>query len=175
MTLVRWLRECPCPVRQVLIPGVPVLIVSSVLASCNHEPKVTEVPYPYAEPGTIFFLEQADGANGDDAEHVGDLYLDDGCLRVGFDIAPPYRDPVIVWPEGFGLRVDGEIVQILNKDEKVEVSVGERVALGGSGTESRNDRIGKCSGPFWYAGWEVRTGSGVPPMFRDFELTPTPG
>jgi hypothetical protein len=136
--------------------AVPLLLI----VACAHEPNVTEIEYPGTEGGRIYFLTQTDGANEDNAELVGDLYVVDGCLQIG-DPAPAGQRWTIVWPEGFGIAVDGDAVMIIDADQRVVTRVGERTMLGGSGAE-KDERQGGCEGPFWYAGPDVYAGDAIP-------------
>ena len=57
----------------------------------------------------------------------GDLVLEDGCLRVD---SIHGTDPLLIWPKGFELTVDGRDIRISN-DSGVSLSVGQEVRIGG--------------------------------------------
>ncbi len=85
----------------------------------------------------------------------GELALVNGCLRVDNDLP--------VWPHGFSISTDSEVIQIIDNTGKLIAHVGDKVRLGGGeipgefvanySTELPSDR---CSGPYWIVG-EVLT------------------
>lgn len=62
---------------------------------------------------------------------IGQLILTDGCIRV----QPDYDGPPVmpVWPHGFGLHVQGDVVEVVNAAGEVVARVGEQVYMGGGG------------------------------------------
>ena len=87
----------------------------------------------------------------------GELVLVNGCLRV--------ENYLLVWPHGFSISTDSEVIQIIDNTGKPIARAGDQVKLSGGGgempskiianysTELPNDR---CSGPYWIVG-EVLT------------------
>ncbi|MFZ3383496.1 MAG: hypothetical protein WA144_06185 [Candidatus Methanoperedens sp.] len=83
----------------------------------------------------------------------GKLALQNGCLRVD--------NYLLVWPHGFSINTDGEIIQIIDDTNKTIAHVGDKVKLGGGGGEMSNEHIAgysaelpsdRCSGPYWIVG-----------------------
>ena len=85
----------------------------------------------------------------------GQLVLVNGCLRVD--------NYLLVWPHGFSISTDGEVIQIIDNTGKPIVRVGDQVKLGGG--ERPSEFVAqysaalpsnRCSGPYWIVG-EVLT------------------
>lgn len=90
-----------------------------------------------------------------DALLVGELVLEDGCLRV--------CDYLLVWPHGFSLSTEDGIIQIIDDNGQPIMRVGDKIKLGGG--EMLSEHIAnysvrlpsdRCSGPYWIVG-EVLT------------------
>ncbi len=88
-----------------------------------------------------------------------DVTLVNGCLRVD--------NYLLVWPYGFSISTDGEVIQIIDNTGKPIAHVGDKVKLGGGGGEMPSEIVAKysaefpsdrCSGPYWIVG-EVLTNS----------------
>ena len=96
-----------------------------------------------------------------EAELVGELVLQDGCLRI--KSCPCVDSYTPVWPPEFNISLeDGGIVVVDGKGVIVG-RVGEEIYMGG-GTGSENALPGcvketvaeKCGGPYWIVGEGVR-------------------
>ncbi len=87
----------------------------------------------------------------------GELVIVNGCFYVD--------KYLLVWPHGFSINTDGEVIQIINDTDKTIARVGDKIKLGGGGGEMTNEHIAqysaelpsdRCSGPYWIVG-EVLT------------------
>jgi hypothetical protein len=102
-----------------------------------------------------------------EAELVGTLYLDDGCLRVrtlsGQELLP-------IWPPEFTLRAEGERLLVIDGEGNVAAHAGEEVYMAGGyvsvGDEYVLTQIPQaCRGAYFVIGCEVR-----PSLRQDAEL-----
>ena len=90
-----------------------------------------------------------------EALHVGELVLENGCLRsraVGGD------SRLLIWPPRFKLTVDGGDIRV-SDDSGVSLSVGEKIGFGGSEVPlARIEAMleqpvpNDCPGPYWVIG-----------------------
>lgn len=80
----------------------------------------------------------------------GELVIVNGCFYVD--------NYLLVWPHGFSINTDGEVIQIIDDADKAIARVGDKVKLGGGGGEMSNEHIAqysaelpsdRCSGPYW--------------------------
>jgi hypothetical protein len=90
---------------------------------------------------------------------TGELVIEDGCLRVD--------DDVLVWPNGFSLSIEGEVIQVIDGTgqpiarvgDKVEVSGGEvgTSELPGGYLSELSAQLPSdcCPGPYWIVGEEI--------------------
>ncbi len=108
---------------------------------------------------------------------AGKLVLDEGCLRL--EVPPdaygqirvekpsgadePRRMGLLVWPSGFGSRVEGGRVSIVDADSRIFARVGDHVRLTHATIyyKEASERgllrgmSGDCDGPFYLVGDEV--------------------
>ena len=90
---------------------------------------------------------------------VGELVIEDGCLRVD--------DDLLVWPHGFSLSIEGEVIQVIDGTGQPIARVGDKVEVSGGevGTselpEGYLSEISAqlpsdcCLGPYWIIGEEI--------------------
>ncbi len=80
----------------------------------------------------------------------GELVIVNGCFRVD--------NYLLVWPHGFSISTDDEVIQIIDDTDKTIARVGDQVKLGGGGGEMHSEIIAnysaelpsdRCSGPYW--------------------------
>lgn len=80
----------------------------------------------------------------------GELVIVNGCFYVD--------NYLLLWPHGFSINTDGEVIQIIDDADKAIARVGDKVKLGGGGGEMSNEHIAqysaelpndRCSGPYW--------------------------
>ncbi|MBU3967580.1 MAG: hypothetical protein KKG76_09430 [Euryarchaeota archaeon] len=81
----------------------------------------------------------------------GELVQINGCLRVD--------KYLLVWPYGFSISTNDEVIQINNNTGKPVAIVGDKVILGGGeipgdyiANFSRELPSSRCSGPYWIVG-----------------------
>jgi hypothetical protein len=137
-----------------------------MVTACNHKPNVTEIRYFDTSGGKICLLTQSDGANQDDADLLGIVQLNGGCFQIAHDAIPNARSAHIIWPEGFGVAIDGGDVLILDDEGRVVARIGERVLLGGSGSDKQSERHGSYEGPFWYVRPDIYSEDRIPSVFN---------
>lgn len=84
-----------------------------------------------------------------------ELELVGGCLRVNNG----YDNYLLVWPYGFSLNTEGDVIQVIDDTGQSVVRVGDKIKVGGGecagctskdiakfSAELPSDR---CSGPYW--------------------------
>lgn len=92
-----------------------------------------------------------------EADLRGKLVLVKGCLRLQNAVS----DYLIVWPWGFSLRVDGEIIEILDSNGQMVTQVGDNLMLSGGERPRIDDLVSQmppeeCPGLYWIVGSEIR-------------------
>ncbi len=134
-----------------------IAVVLSVVTACN-----TSFAPGATQPPQVAVTRLA-------GEVSGELVVVDGCLRVNTDHSS--TSYLLVWPPGFTVDVDGDVVQVADTimGEAVVWRVGEGVWLGG-GTISDIawtdlSAPANCPGPFWIAG-----GLEIPATFSNLVL-----
>ena len=90
----------------------------------------------------------------------GELVLVDGCIRVD----DGYSSPLLIWPHGFRVEVEGEVVRVWDDTDRLVGMVGEPVTMGGGEYpigdiyERHVEKLigeppsDNCPGPFWLVG-----------------------
>lgn len=134
---------------QVFILVTVLLIVTA----CNDISATTSSPIP-------FFPQQRDAPNVYmDALLAGELVLIDGCLRVNDSDGNSY---LLVWPQGFSLRIESNVIQVIDDTDHIVAQVGDKLEV--SGGEMPGEYISEylsqplpsgCSGPYWIVGNEI--------------------
>ena len=94
----------------------------------------------------------------------GYLIEEDGCLRLGGDTSETY---VVIWPAGYQLAIDGNMLEIRDKEGTPRLIVGDGIAVSGIDTGSviklarflsgpEAIKLMKvCDGPYWLAGDQI--------------------
>ena len=112
----------------------------------------------------IFFVRQEPAVGFQvvwDAELIGELVVEERCLRVNRSDADISYLPV--WPPEFTLSIEADAVLILNGAGEVVASVGQDVRVSGGEVRSaerldqrvREKLTAGCDGPYWIIGNEV--------------------
>ena len=114
----------------------------------------TAIPSPELSTNPHFPQMREDG-DAMDALLVGDLVLENGCLRLQ---SMDGTDHLLIWPLRFELTVDGQNIRISN-DSGVSLSVGEEIGFGGGEmplahlqTLVEEPVPNDCPGPYWVIG-----------------------
>ena len=101
------------------------------------------------------FLQLREQSTVMEALHVGELVLENGCLR-SRDVDGDSH--LLIWPQRFELTVDGEDIRI-SDDSGVSLSVGEEIGFGGGEVplariEAMLEQTvpNDCPGPYWVIG-----------------------
>ncbi len=68
---------------------------------------------------------------------TNELVLENGCLRVD--------NYLLVWPHGFSISIDGEVIQIIDNTGKPIARVGDKIKLSGGGGEMPREIIANYS------------------------------
>ena len=92
------------------------------------------------------------------------LTMEDGCLRgLGHDLNEPNPSYLLVWPVGFELHQEGDVVGVKGPTGAIAASVGEEVRLSGRIIRSDSDHArrieesvpAECVGPYYMVGDDV--------------------
>jgi len=137
---------------KVLMIGI---IISILTSGCIEGPQQIDKSVN-TSTSTPFFPQQKENITiYMDAELVGELVLERGCLRVD--------DDLLVWPHGFAVSTENRVTQIIDNNGQPIIRVGDKIKLGGG--EMPSEHIAqysadlpsdRCSGPYWIVG-EVLT------------------
>jgi len=133
---------------KVLMIGI---IMSILISGCVEKTQQNDKSVN-TSTSTPFFPVQKDpnSASQMTALLKGELILVNGCLRVD--------NYLLVWPHGFSISTDGEVIQIIDNTGKPIARVGDKIKLGGGGGEMPREIVAKysaelpsdrCPGPYW--------------------------
>jgi len=133
---------------KVLMIGI---IISILTSGCIEGPQQIDKSVN-TSTSTLFFPQQKENLTiYMDAELVGELVLEKGCLRVD--------DDLLVWPHGFSVSTEDRVTQIIDNNGQPIMRVGDKIKLGGG--EMPSEHIAqysadlpsdRCSGPYWIVG-----------------------
>ena len=112
-------------------------------ATGSRTPSAAEPPDEHTVGGEggdpeVFLAHQAPDPDGFATALIGgELVLEGrGCLRIARQRGP---SPVPVWPSGYGARVEGDEVRVVNGRGRTVARVGERIRAGGGEVSSLNE------------------------------------
>jgi len=128
------------------------IIVSILVIGCVEKTQQDD-RFIDTSTSTLFFPVQKDTHPSSQMTAIleGELVQINGCLRVD--------NYLLVWPYGFSISTNGEVIQINNNTGKPIALVGDKVKFGGG--EKPSDYIAnfsgelpssRCSGPYWIVG-----------------------
>ena len=90
---------------------------------------------------------------------VGRLVIASGCLRVDHGASSTF---VPVWPYGFSMRIQNDMIEVLDEKGMLRARVGDTLRLGGGvATDSSIAQFvaqlppASCGGPYWIVGHEI--------------------
>jgi hypothetical protein len=126
--------------------------------------------YPSAftpDPRNIIHFPRQKRTNGEwaamDALTRGTLVLADNCIRLERD--ETLANYLLIWPPDFDISHENDTIEILNGDEKMVATLGDRVEMSGGEIHSLSmlDKYiqeqvpPQCPGPHWIMGYELTT------------------
>ena len=135
---------------------VVILTMSACVSSREHSPSNTD------DSIVLPRQEELEGERAVmEAEVFGTLALTDGCIYIESKEAD--TSYLLIWPPGFKLVSENNMVTIHDKDGKGLVNVGDRVRLSGGEVKSlsmldayvQEQLPAQCSGPYWIIGDEI--------------------
>lgn len=146
-----------------------VLIVAACTKTTDSSLQQTKEPLPAtvsASNNAIYFprQEKKDGEwAAMDALTGGTLVMVDNCIRLNIDKSN--GSYLLIWPPDFSVTVQDESTNVLNEENKVVTSVGDRVQMSGGEISSISmlekyiqDQVpSQCPGPYWIIGYEIKT------------------
>lgn len=144
------------PEKECELWGGKSFIKQGVVQSDNVN--VSSVPFfpMQKEPATSYMLALL-------SDKPEELTIKDGCLRAG--------GYLLVWPYGYSLSTDGEVIQIIDDNGQPIMRVGDKIKLGGG--EMPSERIAqysaelpsdRCSGPYWIIGEVITVDKSTSPV-----------
>jgi hypothetical protein len=143
---------------KALIIGI-VIIMSVVISGCVEEPQQDDKSINISSYAPFFPVQNKPSEFSMTALLEGELVLEDGCLRVNYD--DDYDNYLLVWPYGFSLSTEGDVIQVIDDTGQPIARVGDRVKIGGGECIKPCEHIAKysaelpssrCSGPYWIVG-----------------------
>jgi hypothetical protein len=135
--------------------ALPEYVVSEVI----YEPLYGAPGYSVTPVPDLFFPQlRARSAVFMAALLEGQLILEDGCLRVATSYDPTSN--LIIWQTDYFPTLNGDQVEVLNRDGQVVARLGKPIALGGGGIQLSDDYIRQlrepipvtCAGPYFLMG-----------------------
>lgn len=130
---------------------LPDYVVSQVI----YEPLRGEPEFPVTPaPGLFFPQLRARSATSMTALLEGQLIEENGCLRVASSDSVNSR--LIIWQPDYFLTLNGEQIEVLNREGQVPARLGEPISLGGGEVQLSN-YVGQlrqpiptaCEGPYF--------------------------
>jgi hypothetical protein len=143
---------------KVIMIGIGI-IVSILVTGCIEKPPQNGGSVNTSSFSPFFPVQNNPNPDYMEALLTGELVIEDGCLRVD--------DDVLVWPNGFSLSIEGEVIQVIDGTgqpiarvgDKVEVSGGEvgTSELPGGYLSELSAQLPSdcCPGPYWIVGEEI--------------------
>ncbi|MEA1894957.1 MAG: hypothetical protein U9N36_07125 [Euryarchaeota archaeon] len=144
---------------KVVIIGIGI-IVSILVTGCIEKPPQNGNSINTSSSAPFFPVQKDPKPAGYmEALLVGELVIEDDCLRVDHDL--------LVWPHGFSLSIVGEVIQVIDGTGQPMACVGDKVKVSGGevgtselpggylselSTQLPSDR---CQGPYWIVGEEI--------------------
>lgn len=129
------------------------VIILLIVTACSDKSITTSSPAP-------FFPQQSDPKpDFMDALLVGELVLVDSCLRI---MDTDDNNYLPIWPQGFSLRMEKNIIQIVDDMGQIVAQVGDKLEV--SGGEMPAEHITEysaqpipsdCPGPYWIVGNQI--------------------
>jgi len=140
-------------VLKVVMIGIGI-IMSILVTGCVEKPPQNGDSVNTSTPAPFFPVQKdPNPASYMTAELVGELVIEDGCLRV--------CDDLLVWPYGFSVSTENGVIYIIDDNGQPIMRVGDKIKLGGGGGEMPSEHIAIysaelpsdcCSGPYWIVG-----------------------
>jgi hypothetical protein len=122
----------------------------------------------------LFFPVQKEGLAQMLISAKGRLVLDNNCLCLKPIIGHSY---LLIWPYGSSLRIEGKVIEVVNRDGKALARVGDVIKVGGGeavSAEIVEIYIGyslppDCKGPYWLVSEVVQASTPIPPLNEIYE------
>jgi hypothetical protein len=122
--------------------GLLLLITSSCNGNSSEKPLPTPF-FPVQKPGLPSLL----------LKGRGELILENNCLRLRL---PNGESNLAIWPYGYSVRVEGNIIQIINEKGEAIARVGDTIKYGGgpanaemAANSSSQPLSEDCPGSYW--------------------------
>ena len=135
------------------------IIVSILVTGCVENPPQNGDSVNNSSSVPFFPVQKDPSPDYMEALLVGELVIEDGCLRVD--------DDLLVWPHGFSLSIEGEVIQVIDGTGQPIARVGDKVEVSGGevGTSELPEGYlseisaqlpsDRCLGPYWIIGEEI--------------------
>jgi hypothetical protein len=140
-----------------------------VLAACTSTTvssvQPSENPLPgTSDPGETIYFPQQQKTEGEravmEALVRGTLVLVDNCIRLQYQAGEVDIDYLLIWPPDFNISNEDGAVNILDGNNNIVASIGDKVEMGGGEIQllSLLDKFiqeqvpSQCPGPYWIVG-----------------------
>lgn len=129
------------------------IIISILISGCVEGPQQKDNSANTSSSAPLFPTQKDPNPDVMRALLIGELVLEDGCLRVdGY---------LLVWPHGFSIITKDEVIQVIDDNSQPIARVGDKLNVGGGECAKPCKFIAKtsaqlpsdrCPGPYWIVG-----------------------
>ncbi len=131
------------------------------------QPGENHTPTPPPDTSKTIFFPRQKKTDGEwaamDALTRGTLVLTDNCIRL--ERGESLANYLLVWPPDFNFTDENGAIKILNGENEIVASIGDRVQMSGGEIHllSQLDKFiqeqvpSQCPGPYWVMGYEFAT------------------
>jgi len=139
--------------KYILILTIIFILVAAcanIITSTTTNTPSFEFYFPQVTSHPSVFLE---------ARLIGELILNNGCIQVKNDEG---INILLIWRPGFSVRVENDVIQVLDSNGEVTASVGDFVAVGGGYTDNPESRglaepiPEECKGSYYLVGETIK-------------------
>jgi hypothetical protein len=138
------------------------VLLITLFAGCSGHPERTEQPADITP--TLFFPVQLDkyiGTPYPETLAIGTLVIDGRYLQLK-PLSNTGNSSLLIWPPGFSVRAEDNVVHVLNKDGKTIANTGDKIRVSGGQVSTQvvetyigNPLPADSKGPYWLIGYVV--------------------
>jgi hypothetical protein len=126
------------------------------------QPGENHTPTPSPDLSKMIFFPRQEKTEGEravmEALTRGTLILTDNCIRL--ERGESLANYLLIWPPDFNFTIEDDTIKILNSENEIVASIGDRVQMGGGEVHilSQLDKFiqeqvpSQCPGPYWIIG-----------------------
>lgn len=158
------------------------LALLAVLTACTSTTvsslQTSENPLPgTSDPGETIYFPRQKKTEGEravmEALVRSTLVLVDNCIRLQNQSDEVVIDYLLIWPPDFNLSIENNAINVLDENNNIVASIGDRVEMGGGEIhllslldEFIQEQVPpQCPGPYWIVGEGFTRISPYPPPY----------